>query len=232
MRSLSTSTASTLLPAEKAPVAEVAHGCGAHFQRLASHRFHLQGTRMSGLCWHAFGMDNRSRTRARPRRCKMRARPVIGISSSLLLVALLSPSTSQPLGPRTLKAPCGGLVAAQLETQRVFRFFCHGTEALGKETSVERDPVRCHERLGFAEVACVSSRASDRLLSRGVYETFSVCVVMFSAAPVTAVEFARYQSDADFDVACQTHPRNRSRAKQSTVDRLVAVSWRFVLQSN
>ena len=40
---------------QAAPIVEFAHGCGAHFQRLASHRLYLQGTQTSGLCWHAFG---------------------------------------------------------------------------------------------------------------------------------------------------------------------------------
>ena len=41
-----------------------------------------------------------------------------------------------------------------------------------------------------------------------VHETFGgvVCVVMFSAVPVTAVDFALCPSDADFDVACLTTP--------------------------
>ena len=40
-----------------------------------------------------------------------------------------------------------------------------------------------------------------------VYETLGsiTCAVMFSAAPVTAVELARYPSDAAPDVARQTH---------------------------
>ena len=48
-----------------------------------------------------------------------------------------------------------------------------------------------------------------------VYETFGgvVCVVMFSAVPVTAVDFAWCPSDADFDVACLTH-----RCKTSDLD--------------
>ena len=59
-----------------------------------------------------------------------------------------------------------------------------------------------------------------------------MCAVMFCAAPVTAVELARYPSDADPDAARQRHRgktsdlgeesevAGSSRLKQSTIERL------------
>ena len=43
-----------------------------------------------------------------------------------------------------------GFVTGQLDTQRVLRLFCRGTEGLGKEVSVDSDFVICRERFVFA----------------------------------------------------------------------------------
>ena len=96
---------------------------------------------------------------------------------------------------------------------RVLPFLLPRFEGPGKEVSVERDSVRCRERLGFTMgvvMTGTSVSTRERLTISGaevVYDTVGgvVCVVMFSAAPVTAVEFAWYPSDADLSVASQTH---------------------------
>ena len=61
---------------------------------------------------------------------------------------------------------------------------------------------------------------------RWVYETLGVIirVVVLPAAPVTAVEIARYPSDADPDVARQIHRRNPTDlGQESEVARSCAV---------
>ena len=64
-------------------------------------------------------------------------------------------------------------------------------------------------------------RHRERLSVMGtemVHETLGsiICAVMFCAAPVTAVELARYPSDADPDVARQTHRRKTSDLRKES----------------
>ena len=201
VRSLSTSKASTLLSADKPLQSQNSQtdvACNSRVLRVTDFvSSALRRLASSGMLSAIF---TSSRTRARPRRCKTRARPADFLSSSLLLTKLLAAFASRRLQPTVL------------------RLFCHGTEGFGKEVSLDSDSVRCRERFEratarFTTEPCVRYRESLSVMgTEVVYQTLGsiICAVMFSAAPVTAVELARYPSDADPDVPRQTHRGKKS----------------------
>ena len=149
---------------QAAPDAELANGVACvssvlrvtDFVSKALGRFASTGM-ISAIC-------TSSRTRGRPRRCKIRERPVVSFSSSLLLTGhLLVVPCREEVGSSLTFRPC----RCPSRRQRVLRFFCHGTEGLGKEVPVDSGPFRYRERLvftmgGFKVGACVGNRHLSR----------------------------------------------------------------------
>ena len=108
VRSLSTSKAFTLLSADKPLQSQNSRtdvACNSRVLRDTDFvRSALRRLASSGMLSAIF---TSSRTRARPRRCKTRARPADFLSSSLLLTKLLAPFASRPPRPNASKALCG-----------------------------------------------------------------------------------------------------------------------------
>ena len=101
-----------------------------------------------------------------------------------------------------------GFVTARLDAQRVLRFFCYGTEGLGKEVSVDSDSVRHRERFVLA-TARFTTQPCVRYRERRSIILMLILMLRAKHTDAKRLIWAR-----------NLKSRDRPRLKQSTVERL------------